>query len=250
MKLFCLQAELTSYVLPPLLQVFPGAESVAVEFSPEVVSLAAEPVLVVAPEVDFVVEPEVASLAVEPEVAPVAVEFSDEVVVFVAAPEVASVAAVSVPGVAEPQASVGIAVAFAALVPVSVVVVEVDSPGHPRFFAFPSIDYYANSASSVEVVGAESGHNSIGARTNYGPCNVLSSQDLHQNRTLEHYYNNPSPGHNTVSDTNGHAMDATTSHSRKRGLHLSREQRKHRQYQAALSHPVVRQTRWDGADQN
>jgi len=174
-------------------------------------------------------------LAVEPEVSE---------------PGVVSVAVVSVADAAEPQVSRDIAVAFAVLVPVSVVVAEVDSPGHPRFFAFPSIDYYANSASSVEVVGEESGHNSIGAHTNYGPCSILSILDLHHNKNLEHYYNNPSPGHNTVSDTNGHTMDATTSHSRKRGLHLFQEQRKHRQYQAALSHPVVRQTRWDVADQN
>jgi len=190
--------------------------------------LAVELVLVAEPEVAgpgvvFVVAelfPEVAVLDVEP--------------VLVVAPEVVFDAVVSVPGVAEPRVSVGIAVAFAVLVPVSVVVVAVDNPGRPRFFAFPSIDYHANSASSVEVVGEESGHSSTGARTNYGPCSILSNLDLHQNRSLEHYYNNPSPGHNTVSDTNGHAMDATTSHSRKRGLHLSQEQRKHRQYQAAL----------------
>jgi hypothetical protein len=53
-----------------------------------------------------------------------------------------------------------------------------------------------------------------------------------------------------VNDTNGHTKDATTSHSRKRGQHLSRGQRKHRPYQAALPQPVVRQTRWGLADQN
>ena len=65
-----------------------------------------------------------------------------------AEPEVVSVA-----DVAEPQASVDIAVAFVVLVPVSVVVVEVDSPGRPKFLAFPNVDHYASSSSSVEVVG-------------------------------------------------------------------------------------------------
>ena len=42
--------------------------------------------------------------------------------------------------VAEPQASVDIAVAFDFLDLVFAVAVEVDSPGHPRFVAFPNID--------------------------------------------------------------------------------------------------------------
>jgi hypothetical protein len=91
---------------------------VAAELSPEVVVLAAEP------EGVFVVDLEVS----EPEV------------VFVA-------------DVAEPQASVDIAVAFVVLVPVSVVVVEVDSSGRPKFLAFPNVDHFASSSSSVEVVG-------------------------------------------------------------------------------------------------
>ena len=70
-------------------------------------------------------------------------EVSEPGVVFVALP---------VADVAEPQASVDIAPAFAVLVPVSVVAVEVDSSGRPRFFAFPNIDYYSSSSSSVEVV--------------------------------------------------------------------------------------------------
>ena len=103
---------------------------------------------------------EVAVLAAEP-----------EVVVFAAEPEVVSVAALRflrcflplnlrlffvcwpVADVAEPQAFVDIAVAFDFLVPVSVVVVEVDSSGRPRFLAFPNVDHYASSSSSVEVVG-------------------------------------------------------------------------------------------------
>jgi hypothetical protein len=57
-------------------------------------------------------------------------------------------------GVAGPDhGTVGGTVAFDFLVPVSVVAVEVDSPGRPRFFAFPNIDYFASYPSSVEAVG-------------------------------------------------------------------------------------------------
>ena len=93
------------------------------ELSPEVV------VLVVEPEVVFVVDLEVSE------------------------PGVVFVAVVSVADVAEPQASVDIAVAFDVLVPVSVVVVELYSSGRPKFFAFPNIYSFPNCSSSVEVVG-------------------------------------------------------------------------------------------------
>jgi len=86
----------------------------------------------------------------EPEVvSAVDLEVSEPGVVFVG---ILFVALVSVADVAEPQASVDIAVAFDVLVPVSVVAVEVDSSGRPRFHAFPNVDYYASSSSSVEVV--------------------------------------------------------------------------------------------------
>ena len=104
----------------------------AAELSPEVVVLAAE----LSPEV------------VEPEVVSVAAELSPGAVVLAAEPEVVFVA-----DVAEPQASVDIAVAFVVLVPVSVVVVEVGSSGRPKFLAFPNVDHFASSSSSVEVVG-------------------------------------------------------------------------------------------------
>jgi hypothetical protein len=126
----------TFYVLPPLLQVFLEAESVAVaerqvvgllfaaaELSPEVFVLAADPGVV------FVVDLEVSE------------------------PGVVFVAVVSVSDVAEPQASVDIPAAFVVLAPVSLVVVEVDSSGRPRFPAFPNVDYFASLSSSVEVVG-------------------------------------------------------------------------------------------------
>jgi hypothetical protein len=186
-------------------------------------------------------------LVVEPEVVFVVdLEVSEPGVVFVVDLEVSEPGVVFV---SEPQASVDIAVAFVVLVPVSFVVVEVDSSGRPKSLAFPNVDYYASSSSSVEVVGQESVHSSIGARTNYGLCSILSNLDLHQNKNLEHCYNNPSPGYNNVSDTNDLPIDATTNHSRKTCLHLYQEQHTHRSYQATLSHPEVQQIRWAAAEQ-
>ena len=132
----------TFYVLPPLLQVFLGAESVvAAHLFPEVAVLAIEP------EAVFVV----LESAVVSEVA----ELSLEVAVLVAEPRVSAPVSVAGPeaAVAGSQASVDIAVAFDFLDPVSVVVAEVDRPGRPRSFAFPNTGYYSNSSSSVEVVG-------------------------------------------------------------------------------------------------
>jgi len=169
-------------------------------------------------------------LVVEPEV-------SEPGVVFVA---VVFVAVVSVADVAEPRASVDIAVAVAVLVPVSVFVVEVDSSGRPKFLAFPNVDHFASSSSSVEVVGEESVHSSTDARTNYDLCSILSNLGLHQNKNLEHCYNNPSPGYNNVSDTNDLPKNATTSHRRKRCLRPSQGQRRHT-YPVSLSPLVVRQ---------
>jgi hypothetical protein len=242
----------TFCVLPPLLRVFLEAESVAAAgLSPEVVVLAAEPevvVLAAGPGVFALVFEaaglflEVAVLAAEPEaVSVVDLEVSEPGVVFVAV--------VSVADVAEPQVSVDIAVAFAALVPASAVVVEVDSSGRPTFVAFPNVDCYATSASSVEVVGDQFVHSATGARTSCGLCSILSSLGLHHNKNLEHSCNNPSLGCNTVSDTNDLPMDATTSHSRKTSLHLSQEQRKHRVHQVSLSQPEVRRTQWVAVDQ-
>ena len=126
---------------------------------------------------------------------------------------------VAEPDVSEPQAFVYIAVAFVVLVPVSVAVVEVDSSGRPKYLAFPNVDHFATSSSSVEVVGWESVHSPTGARTNYGLCSILSTLGLHQNKNWEQFYNNSSPGYNNVSDTNDLPIDATTNHSRKKGLH-------------------------------
>lgn len=125
---------------------------------------------------------------------------------------------------------------------------EVDSPVPPRFFAFPSIDYPANSASSVEAVGDRSVHSPTGARANYDLCSILSTLGLRHNKNLEHYYNNPIPGHNTVNDTSDLPMDATTSHPRRISLYLYWEQRKHRSYQVLLSLPAVSEMRWVAGD--
>jgi hypothetical protein len=115
---------------------------VVADLSPEVV------VFVAGPEVAFEVAElslEVVVLVAVPEVAFVVAELSLEVVVFVPV--------FSVADVAEPQASVDIAVAFVVLAPVSVVVAELDSSGCPRFLAFPNVDHFSSSSSSVEVVG-------------------------------------------------------------------------------------------------
>jgi hypothetical protein len=77
----------------------------------------------------------------------------DVVAVAVAETEIVFVAVASVADVAKPQASFDIAPAFDVLVPLFVVADEVDSPGRPTLLAFPSVDYYAKCASSVEVVG-------------------------------------------------------------------------------------------------
>ena len=102
--------------------------------------------------------PGVAVPAVENAVARVAVPEVAEPVVDVVAvvgvePGVVFVALVSVADVSEPQASVDTVLAFVFLVPVSEVAVEVYSPGRPRIFAFPNIDYYSSPSSSVEAVG-------------------------------------------------------------------------------------------------
>jgi hypothetical protein len=226
--------------LPPLFQFFLEAESVvAPELSPEVVVLAAE------------LSPEVVVLAPElfPEVVVLAAELSPEVVVLAAEPGVVFVVVVSVAHVAEPQGSVDIAVAFVVLVPVSVFVVEACSSGHPKFLAFPNVDPFAKCSSSVEVVDQESVHSSIGAHANYGLCSILSNLGLHQNKNLEHCYNNPSPGYNNVNDTNDLPKNATTNHSRNRSLHQCQEQRRH-MYQVTQLTLVVRQIRWVVAEEN
>jgi len=205
--------------------------SVVVELSPEIVVLAAEPEVVSVPAE---LSPEVVVLAVELEVSEPGVFF---------------VAVVSVAHVAEPQASVDIAVAFHVSVPVSVVVVEVYSSGRPKFLAFPNVDPFANCSSSVEVVDQESVHSSTDARTNYDLCSILSNLGLHQNKNLEHCYNNPNPGYNNVSDTNDLPKNATTNHSRNRSLHQCQGQRRHT-YQVTLLTLVAREIRWVVAEEN
>jgi hypothetical protein len=60
---------------------------------------------------------------------------------------------VAVSEVTERQVYVDIAVAFVVSVPASVDQAGVESSGHPRFPAFPSVDHFAIDSSSVEIVG-------------------------------------------------------------------------------------------------
>jgi hypothetical protein len=187
----------------------------------------------------FVVAVSPSQIPVDISVEPgVAVFAAVEPVIFVVSEPVVFVAVVSA-DVAEHQVFVDIVLAFAVLIPVSVVVAWVDNPGRPTFFSFPSIDYSASPSSSVEVVDEESAHIAIGARSNHGPCNALSNLVLRHNKSLEHDYNSPNHGYNSVSDTNDLATDATTSHSRKTGLPLYREQRRHYWFRVILPRPAV-----------
>jgi hypothetical protein len=110
------------------------------------------------PEVENAVVGVAVSGVAEPVVDVVAVVVVEPEVVFavdleVSEPGAVFVALVSVADIAELQASVDIAVAFHVLLSVFVVGVGVDSPGHPKFFAFPNVDCHASSSSSVEAVG-------------------------------------------------------------------------------------------------
>jgi hypothetical protein len=128
--------------VPHLLHVFLEGENLVVA-EPEVVSAAAVPSLEVV--VSVLVEPAafaLVSAVVEPEAVSAAAE-----------PKVGGGVVVAVGDVAEPQACGDIAVAFDASVPVSLFAVEVDSSEHPKLLAFPNVDHYAISSSSVEVVG-------------------------------------------------------------------------------------------------
>ncbi len=194
--------------------------------------------------------PEVVALVAEPEVfalVSAAVEPSPEVAALTAEPEVAFVVVVFLADVAEPWASVDIAVAFAVLAPVSVSVVEFDSSGRPKFLAFPIADYFASSSSFVEVVGRESVHSSTCGHANYDLYSILSNLGLHQNRTWGRYHNNATRGHNNVNGTSGLPIDATTNHSRKRGLHQCKDRRKHT-CPVSRSPLAVGQIRWAVAE--
>jgi hypothetical protein len=157
-------------------------------------------------------------------------------------------AVVSVADAAGPRASADIAPVFDVSGPASVAAAGVDSPGHPRFFAFPNIDRYASSSSFAEVAGEEFFHKSTGVRTNYVLCNIPSNPDLHQNKNLERCYNKPSPDHNNVIGTNDLPRDATTTHPRKICLHLHQEQRTHT-YQVSRSPPEAPRRRWVAAEE-
>jgi hypothetical protein len=133
--------------------------------------------------------PEVVSASVETQVSAAELETGSVVAAPEAGAAVVDPKVVSV--VAQPEAfaavapeagAVDIAVAFVVLALASVVVAEADNSERPKFLAFPNVDHFASSSSSVGVGGEESVHSSIGAHTNYGLCSILSSLDLHHNR--------------------------------------------------------------------
>jgi hypothetical protein len=169
--------ETVGVVIPPGVAGFEVEDAVVAVASVSEVAVVAFVVVVVEPEVVFVseaAEPVVAAVSEVAEPAASASEAAEPVAASVpevaepaaSASEAAEPVAASVPEVAEPvvafvvvgvvsepQASVDIALAFDVSVPVSVVAVEVDSPGCPRFLAFPNVDYSASSSSSVQVAG-------------------------------------------------------------------------------------------------
>ena len=161
-------------------------------------------------------------------------------------PAAVSVAVLPVADVAELRVAVDIAPAFDASFPASGAAVEVDSPGHPRFFAFPNVDRYASPSSFAEVAGGESFHSSTGVRTNYVPCSIPSNPGLHQNRNLERCYSKPNPGYNNAIGTSGLPRDATTTRPRKTCLRRHQEQRTHT-YQVSRSPPAAPRKRWAAA---
>ncbi len=170
----------------------------------------------------------------------VGLEVSEPGVVFVALGSVLA----SVFDVAEPQASVGIPPPFGVSIPVSAAAVRVDSSGHPTSLAVPNADYYASSSSSVGAVGKKCGHNSTDAHANYALCSMLSNPGLHRNRKWGSCYNKPNRDHDNVSDTNDLPTSATTSRSKRRGLHLYQEQRKHRWRLAGRPPQEERERQW------
>jgi hypothetical protein len=193
----------TCRVFPALLQVFPHADIAAIPGPfPDVVALAAHA------EGSFG-----AALLVD-----IALVLALEVLSQGCVALAAHTEGFSAADVAEPQVSDDIVPAIDVSFPVSVAADEADSSGRPRFSAFPNIYFSANCSSSVEVVGGESVHSSTDVRTNHELCSVLANPDLHQNKNGEHCYNKPSLGYNNGSDTNGRPINATTTHSRKRGL--------------------------------
>jgi len=135
-----------------------------------------------------------------------------------------------IPDVAELQAFDGIVFVFAVLIPAPVAAVSVHNLEHPKSFSSPNIGYSASSSSSVEAVNEESVDNSKCDRANYGSDNAISNMGLRYNKILEFYRNKPNHDHNTLSDTSDLPTDATRNHSRKTGLRLHQEQRKHHWY--------------------
>jgi len=238
-----LSPEVVVLVEPELLVAELSPEAVVLVVEPEVVFVAAEPVLVAVSQPVLVAEPELLAAELSPEVV-VSVELQLLVaeLELLVEPEL-SVASESVPDVAELLASGDTAVVFVVLIPVSVALVEADSSGHPRFFAFPNTCSFPKYSSSSGHGCRESVHSSTGVHTNHESCSILSNLGLYQNTKLEWCCNNPTLGYNSVTDTNDLPKISTKNHHRNRGLHQYRGQHRH-MYQVALSLVVVRQIRW------
>jgi hypothetical protein len=100
----------------------------------------------------------------------------------------------------------------------------------------------------VQSLDEESADSSMDDRSNYDFCNILAILDLHGHRTLERFYSNPIRCRNTGNDTNVLPKGATTTHSKKRGLHRRQEQRKHQEGRVALPSLVVG-LRWAAEEQ-
>ena len=158
-------------------------------------------------------------------------------------PRVVFVFLVSVPDAAELLASDGIAPVFAVLIPVFAAAVEADSPGHPKYYAFPNVDCRASSASFVEAAAREFVHNPTGVRTSCVLCSILANPGQHHNRNLVHGGNKPNPGYNSVNDTSDLPRGATTSHSKKKCPHRYQEQHTRHPNRETLSQPEAVQIR-------
>jgi len=153
--------------------------------------------------------------------------------------DVVSEVVFEIANVSELQAFAGIVSVFVVSIPASVPAASVYNPEHPKSFSCPNNGYSANPSSSAEVANGESVDNSKCDRANYGSDSMFSNMGLRHNKNLEHCCNKPSHDHNTVSDTNGLPMDATRNHSRKTGLRLYQEQRKHHWYLVIRLHSAV-----------
>jgi hypothetical protein len=103
---------------------------------------------------------------------------------------------------------------------ISAVVFGVYNYGHPMFYSFSNIDCCASLSNYVEVFDGVSAHSPSSVHTICVLRNIFSSPDPHQNKTMGRHCKKPIPDHSNANGTTCLPMDATTSRSRKRCLHL------------------------------